>query len=532
MIANLPHRIAAAVACVVLMHGLAAHADTSATADPHPIVHFDIAHYEVHGNTLLADQDINQLLAAYTGKERDFGTVQQALEALELAYRKKGYELVRVILPEQELNHGVVNFTVVETRIGKVTVLGNNFFDESNIRASLPALQEGQTPDMTRMSAGLKLANEDPAKKTTLQLQSAGQSGIVDARLTVTDDNPWSASIAIDNTGDEVTGRNRLTATLQDANVGGLDHVLSVQYTTSMANPNEVNVAGAGYHIPLYTLGDSLDFYANYSNVNSGTVTAGIFDVAVSGSGTVAGGRYNHRLPKLGDYESTLTAGFDFKAFHNDETISGQPVGSDVDVHPVSLTYTGNWTRTASSTNFYLSALHNISGGANGSAADFAQARSGASATYSVLRFGGATMLALPADWQVRLALAGQLTSDALVQGEQFGAGGAGSVRGFSEREIADDKGRTTNLELYTANLCSGSTACRALGFYDTGYVARNDALPGEISQQSIASVGLGFRLTGGPHLQMQTDAAHVVDASTLTDKGSNRVHFKLIYTF
>ena len=46
------------------------------------------------------------------------------LEALEAAYRERGYNVVTVELPEQELNGGVVQLRVVETRIGRVSVKG------------------------------------------------------------------------------------------------------------------------------------------------------------------------------------------------------------------------------------------------------------------------------------------------------------------------------------------------------------------------------------------------------------------------
>jgi hypothetical protein len=51
-----------------------------------------------------------------------------------------------------------------------------------------------------------------------------------------------------------------------------------------------VLIAGAGYHIPLHKLGDSLDFIAGYANVDSGVVQ-NLF--AFSGSGQVYAGRYN-----------------------------------------------------------------------------------------------------------------------------------------------------------------------------------------------------------------------------------------------
>jgi len=55
--------------------------------------------------------------SAFTGRDKDFADVQRALEALERAYTDKGFSAVQVILPEQELDKGVVRFKIVEARI-------------------------------------------------------------------------------------------------------------------------------------------------------------------------------------------------------------------------------------------------------------------------------------------------------------------------------------------------------------------------------------------------------------------------------
>ncbi len=497
-----------------------------------PIGHFEITRYDVSGNTLLPAATVDQVLAPYVGANRDFGSVQQALEALEAAYRAKGYGVVRVVLPEQELNRGVVHLRVIETKIGKITVKGNKYFDADNIQRSVPTLVAGQTPNLDDVSASLKVANENPVKKTTLQLQSGERDDEIDANLQVEDERPWTAGVSVDNTGDEHTGRNHLTVQYQNADIGGVDHVLSMQYTTSLSDPGQVHVYGAGYHIPLYSIGDSIDLYGSYSSVDSGMVTAGVFDLAVSGEGTVFGGRYNHNLHKIGDFESKVIFGLDVKAYKNDISYLGAPLGNDVTVHPLSVTYTGNWSKKNDTVNFYLSGIHNIPGGDNGSQADFTAARANATDNYNILRYGASYFRVLPADWQLRLALNGQATSDALVQGEQFGIGGATSVRGFLEREISDDQGRVTNAEIYTPNVCSGGGQCRFLGFYDTGYVSHNDGLPGELEHQSIGSVGLGWRISMQHYLVFQTDFAHVVDGSELTPKGSNRAHFRLVLNY
>lgn len=499
-----------------------------------PIGHFEIVRFEVDGNTLLGAPAIDRLLAPYAGKNRDFGDVQRALEALEAAYRQHGFNVVQVVLPEQELNHGVVHLTVVEVRVGTVTVEGNKFFETDNIRRSVPGIHEGQSPNIDNTSASLKLANENPAKKTTLQLQSGGKDGEVDAVLHVIDEKPWSVGLNLDNTGDEATGHTHVGLLYQNANMFGLDHILSLQYTTTAEHPSQVSVYGAGYHVPLYAYGDSLDFFASYSDVNAGTVAAGIFDLQVSGKGSVYGVRYNQNMKRIGDYESKLIYGLDYKAFKNDVQlvqITGFQLGSDVTVHPLMVGYAGTRTLPMAEFGYYLNASHNLPGGDHGGSDDFTRARSGASASYNILRYGANYGRVLPGDWRLRANVNGQITSDALVPGEQFGVGGATSVRGFNEREVANDSGFMGSVELYTPNLCAGvgssAMQCRTLAFYDAANVSRNKALPGEQTSASIASVGLGLRVNVDKVFSMQMDYGQVIDASDTRAKGERRLHVK-----
>jgi hemolysin activation/secretion protein len=82
---------------------------------------FTIKQYTVEGNTLLDAAKMETLLLPFTGPDRDFGTVQEAVDALENAYRSLGYSTVAVTLPEQELESGTVRIKVLENRIGKLT---------------------------------------------------------------------------------------------------------------------------------------------------------------------------------------------------------------------------------------------------------------------------------------------------------------------------------------------------------------------------------------------------------------------------
>ena len=131
---------------------------------------------------------------------------------------------------------------VLDSANANVIMVVEANFDADNIRRSVPTLEVGKTPDLNDVSASLKVANENPVKKTTLQLQTGEREDEINANLQVEDARPWTAGISVDNTGDEHTGRNHVTVQYQNANVGGLDHVLSMQYTTSVSDPSDVHV--------------------------------------------------------------------------------------------------------------------------------------------------------------------------------------------------------------------------------------------------------------------------------------------------
>jgi hemolysin activation/secretion protein len=497
---------------------------------------FEITRFVVEGNTLLNAAAVNSVLSGYAGEHRSFGDIERAAEALQRLYRARGFNLVKVTLPEQELNGGVVRLKVIEIRLGKVTVVGNHHHSEANIRRSLPALSEGVMPNTDVLSENLRIANENPSKQMTLQLQASTQPAAVDAVVHVVDEKPWLASVTFDNYGLETTGRNEVTAQYQNFDLWGLDHVFSLQYTTATEDPHKVNIYGAGYHIPFYGLSDSLDVYGSYSNIRAGSVAAGLVDLQVSGAGTVFGTHLNHDFARMGVYDSQLTLAFDHKAFRNDLDYVGTQLGGDVTVAPVSVSYVGQWALPSSSANFYVTGVHNVPGGSQGSEADFTAARDGATRNYALLRYGAGYIRTLTYGWQVRLSVNGQWTQDALVPGEQFGVGGAASVRGLQERDLSDDKGVTANAEFHTPDLCArfggGRARCDLLTFFDDGHLSRNDALPGEPTRLLVDSAGVGFRLDVHRNLTAQLDYGHVLSATDPAEKGDQRLHARVTAAF
>ena len=131
--------------------------------------------------------------------------------------------------------------------------------------------------------------------------------------------------------------------------------------------------------------------------------------------------------------------------------------------------------------------------------------------------------------------MTGQLSRDALVPGEQFGIGGAASVRGYEERELVGDSGVFLSSELATPNLFSSPTSGKlnVLAFVDAASVANQQDTPclEDRTRCSLASLGLGARYALGS-LQARLDVAYPLKAAARTQRGDTKAHFAVNYGF
>ena len=521
-------------------------APAAAPSKPPAPPRFAIQRFLVEGNSLLAQGELDRILTPFSGKDRDFGDIQRALEALQDVYTRRGYNAVRVSVPEQDIRSGQVRLRVVEARIRRVQVQGNLFFDEKNVRAGLPSLKEGTSPNTRAIGQDAQLVNENPAKQVSVALQAAEDPGQVDATVRVTDEKPSKISVFADNTGTPKTGNYRTGVGYQNANLFNGDDVINAQVLTSPGHASDVKVFGASYRAPVYKWSGVVDVLAGYSSVNSGTVLD-VFNV--SGKGTVFGLRYTQLLGRIDSYEHRVALGWDYRAYKNSVIFgdSGQSEVPDITVRPASLTYIGRASQVGRDLSFNVSYSRNIPGGPDGDQEAFTgildssvppkfikfPARQGASAKYSIWRAGAVFSQLLPSDFILRAAATAQRTKDLLVPGEQFGMGGADSVRGYYERETASDVGRRFSLEGYGPDFGSriGSTwRARVLVFYDAA--RGHDNIPERGPENKLGSFGLGVRASQGKSFAFRLDVARVTQDAGTRLKGEYRAHGAVAYSF
>ncbi|MCE9633694.1 MAG: BamA/TamA family outer membrane protein [Methylophilales bacterium] len=520
-----------------------------------PAPKFDISEFKIEGNTLISTEELQALVQPHTGKQKDFGDVQQALEAVQDAYIDLGYNAVRVNLPEQELEQGVISLKVIEQKISSIKVEGNTVYSTENALSAVPSLKEGESPNIKKIGSTLKIANENPTKQTAvLFTDSETQENTVEALVKVIDEKAWKAFITLDNTGTRESGHGRVSFGYQNFNMFGTDQRLTAQYITTPHYPqhffdadHDVQIFALAYTIPLYTLGytgaaagDSIDLIGSYSNTTSSSPTNVAFLGAISGNGLVLGLHYNHPLPKLKDYEQKITFTFDNRDTRPPSSSALGPLTTGVSTTPLGLTYTSTWSPEGQQLSLSASGVVNWAGfdknGHNDAFVPFL-----ADSDFTKFNLNLDYLRQLPMDWQLHAVFNLQHTDDHLVSIEQFRAGGADTVRGFHESAASADKGYRATLEAITPDVgkkISENLSLRGVLFIDRAYLSNNDDTTGvnDGTKFSIGSLGAGLRLSYGKHVVGRVDLANVLsgdkDAGGTQASGDKYVHGSIGYTW
>jgi hemolysin activation/secretion protein len=485
---------------------------------------FAVRAFDIQGDLPIRPDEAQAIVGRYTGEAVNLETLQGAASALEAELAARGFPFYRVVLPPQSLD-GVAVLRVLPFKLANVNVTGNQYFPKENVLASLPALKAHSSPNVAEVGRNRSAANEHPSKTVEITFKPSETPDAVDADVTVQDLPPQSFFFGLNNTGEPRTGNWRASVGYQHSNLFGRDHSLTASYTTSPGHWDDVKQYGFYYRIPFYSVSGALTLFYAYSDVNSGTV-AGAFQV--SGRGRFSGIRWRQHLTPIGAYSHAVEAGIDDRFFDNDVAFSGTQLGVDVRSRPISFAYSARYDRPDAIYTGNVQYVRNVGGGSGNDDAAYSGNRAGAERDWDAWRYG--------ADANLRLStvlfsarLRGQYAHEPLIPGEQFGLGGALSLRGLREREVSGDSGNSLTAEALVPLPWTGFSA---VAFVDAGEVRSRNIPAGQRSREDALSVGVGMRWNLPRRMTLAIDAAHVLDGTTITSNGDRRVHAALVVRF
>jgi hemolysin activation/secretion protein len=505
------------------------------TAQP---VLLEVKRFVVEGDNPLSAQETDAILAPHLGAHRSIETIEAAARALEKEIRDRGFAFHRVIVPAQRPERGDLRLQVLSFRLDDIHVTGNQHFSSENILRSIPALESGRTPNVMELGRQVGLANEHPSKRIAINIKEGKKRDHLDADVRVVDVPSSQTFLALtghtrdtNNAVNQNTGYTRLTIGYQESNLFDRDHVLTLAYTTSPEYVNRVTQLGAFYWMPFYGYNTSLNAYWTKSDVDTGTIgtTGGSFDV--SGRGEFYGVRVTYTLPRFGNVNHTASLSLDSRYFESTVGFTGTPLPTTaVGSLPVSLRYAGRNDQLWGGVGGYVEYVVNTSGGRSNSAADYSTARAGAERHWDAWRWGLDANYPLPKKWALVGRYRAQYADEPLIPGEQFGIGGAASVRGLRERETAGDRGYTLNFEARAPAVGPG---LQPFVFYDYGSRTHVTQISGFPLRDSASSLGAGLRWSWQRQLEVAVTYAHVLNGTFgESSNGHDKLLFSAFYRF
>jgi hemolysin activation/secretion protein len=523
---------ALALCCAAIMP---CRAQAAEPPDKGPDTGFDVWEFAITGNTTLESRLIEKTVYPFLGPGRTVGDVEKARAALEIQYRDAGYGTVVVTIPEQDVEQGVVRLEVLEGTVDRLVVSGSTYFSPEQIKAATPSLAQGTVPYLPQVQKELiQLNAASRDRRITPVLRPGRDVGTLEAELKVEDTLPVHGSLEVNDRYTRDTTRTRVTATLSYDNLWQRQHSAAIGYQTAPEDTDDVTVLFGTYSARLP---DSAWLVSGYL-VDSDTAVSTLGTLGVLGKGTIAGLRFIRPLPPLAGGFQRATLGIDYKDFDESIALTGnQPsIETPIDYGTLSAGWGITFPGESQTTEMNLQGVLGPRFLGN-EAEEFANKRSGAKASFAYASLSLSHDRELWADTRLRLALAGQVSAAPLISNEQFGFGGATSVRGYFESQQFVDEGLYTQLELLTPDwgkTLPGVDTGRLFAFMDAGAGQLRDPLPEQDYRFLLWSTGLGFRAALWRNLSAELEWAWPLRDSDdgSIDSGDTRLHFNTRIAF
>ncbi len=483
----------------------------AAAADEPELGNIYIHEYRLRGGKILTAREFEKAVYPFMGPRRGEQDVEQARQALEKAYKDRGYQTVYIEVPQQDARGGVIYLKAVEAPVGRLRVKGAKWFLPSQILKHAPSMREGEVPNFNEVQKDLVALNQWPGRKITPELRAGVVPGTVDVDLIVEDKSPFHGSIELNNRYNANTTPFRLNANVSYGNLWQLGHTFGLSYQVAPERADDARVFSGYYMLPVPGQ-DGLSLMLTGTKQDSNVSTLG--GAAVAGRGHVIGLRLAKQLPFSDGYFHSLSFGIDYKSFEQDLIAAKVTTSSPVTYFPLTLSYSGGQVRDHSFTDFNASTtLHFRGMGSSDQQTQLNNRRTDADSGFFYLRADTSHTHDLPGGFQAFVKLQGQATNAALINTEQMSIGGMSSVRGYLEASQLGDSGIIGSAELRSPTLIGSGTKASAnewrfYTFYEQGRVFVNKGLAAQERNFDLASVGIGTSIRWHEHLHGSVDLA------------------------
>lgn len=496
----------------------------------------------------LTHEDMQALIELIRDQKRSrglsFADLEEIANLLTIYYRKRGLFLARVLLPAQEVENGVVTFTVMEGRLGQLEALGNERYSEELLESPLEHIVGGIVTSQ-QVEEALYILNDLPGMTLTGAFSAGNNPGETRLRLVVREEDDFSYLVRFDNHGAQFTGKARAYGNMQWHNPAGIGDNLSIGVLRSEdigqndsgdgladdigTREAHSNLGQISYSLPVVNLRNRVTISTDRNTFDLVDEDGGIINaLEISGVNTTYALRYDYQIRRTRDFNMSTGLAVTDKT----STVESYIDFLSTEDHVVA----GEW-------NFYIDGLSqsgirmlntaNLRVQYGSFQTDVVE---GADENYVRTAIDTSSLFFIPLPFSekysrlltsVRL----QHTDQSLPSFEQFSMGGSTGVRGFHVGDFSADKSAFISNEWYfdlpewnlfgrnTLNdvFQAGILFDLAYGIQNGGFITDSGTLA-EDEWAQMSAAGLVFKATWGSTFSSKVSIATPVYGKSSLD--------------
>ena len=451
-------------------------------------IKFVIESFQFSGGTLVSEAELQDVTKTWLHREIHFHDLELAVDAITDAYRAHGW-FVRVVIPEQDINNGVVRFSLIEAKLGNVRVITNGEKQRLQTQALSDIVTARQKPgeflSINNLDRASNLLGEVPGVVTSLSLAPGKTSGVTDVVVTAADKPLLAGLLQADNEGSRSTGINRVNTSVSIDNPRGIGDQIAINTISSLGS----EYGRISYTVPVYS--DGLHIGVDFSDMKYHLV--GAFDALnAKGTAQTLGVFGSYPILRSGNRSLSVTWALEQRAYQN--YASGQQTSDksarELTVGVSSSISAADGSFTVLGANAYLGRL-DLSNNLANEIADLEGPHT--EGTYAKVSFNVARLQRLPEKFSLWLSTTGQVALKNLDSSQKFSLGGVEGVSAYPNLEASGDDGI-----LFTAELRKALTPkLQALISYNYGAIIVNNnanyAGALALNKYSLSGVGMGL---------------------------------------
>jgi len=475
--------------------------------------------FRFKGGSVFKEAKLQATVARFKNREVTGAEIEQAREDLTMLYVEAGYINSGAVLEDQDLQDGIVLFTLVEGRLTEVNVSGNRWLRSWALRNAFRH-SAGTPLNIRSLKEGLELMRQDPnIRQLNAELKPGGKPGESSLDVTVKENQPFHFSMEFSNRRPPSVGSEILEFNTSMQSLTGHADPISLRYgplhsASETMDRWEWDGDGnieASYQFPISPWKTTLELHV--SRNDSSIVDEAFRELNITSRTSQLGATLRQPLYETLNHLFAISVTGDYRkndTFLLDRPFSLSPGAFEGETKVFVLRLAMEYVNRSQQHVLALRSTCNIGLDAFG-ATDrrnivFGETRIGPGAEFfSWLGQAQYVQRLFETDKLVVLRLNAFFSNNPLLSLEQFSIGGVQSVRGYRENDLLRDNGIFGSLEFHVPiwRRKDKSAILTLVPFFDIGSGWDNVEFVGspprggvDERRDTLASIGAGLILT------------------------------------